>query len=246
MSIKIFVGRLMVFVLVLATPFAVVGLSVGGLRGLAISGLLLMTSLVFAAFSSEKGLQKVYRAQPGAPSGCSRSLNRVVANLGGIAPDIHSFMDPAPQALVVRGLFSPGAILLSEGLLGILSEEELRDLLNVAIQRIRNPEMPFRTLCAWLAHLTLVIAPRAWLGLLFGELKTNKRLGALNALCFLPVFSAAKFFVSLGRLPAENGAYDNAPRAFTQLSQLTSEVTNPGSGILHLVDPWTRRSLFPL
>ena len=99
---------------------------------------------------------------------------------------------------MARSPGSPGSILLSEGLLGALSESELRALLHACVRRLRTRGICFQSLCAWIAHLILEIAPRSWVELLFGELRWHDKLGVVGALCFVAVFTAAKFLSTWG------------------------------------------------
>jgi hypothetical protein len=235
-----FVWRLILFLTVTSLPFVATGFAFWQLRG-AIVALATFGLLVFAAvLRTERGILRVYRVRPEEPEGVGRSLERVLARLGGSVPRVFSFGDPAPQVLVVRGLFGPGSILLSEGVLGALTEEELRELLTAGVLRLRSRGIVFQSLCAWIAHRMLEFAPRSWVELLFGELRWHEKLGVFGALRFVVAYTAAKFFVGLGRTS------NNAPRALARLPVVGGEVVNPGSSILHFSAPWAERSLLVL
>lgn len=241
MSLLLLVRRLAVFVLAGALPCAAVGYSLGHVRGLLIAEAAFVLFVFLAAFRAEKAILKTYRVRSETPEGVGRSLDRVLSLLGGPEPRVFSFSDPAPQALVVRSPGGPGSILLSEGLLGALTEEELRSLLRAGVLRLRARGACFQSLCAWLAQLSLELAPKAWVELLFGELRWHEDLGAVGAVRFLMVYSLSKFFVGLGR-----AASIDAPHALVRLPSVAGEVSNPGSCILHFSDPWADRSLLRL
>lgn len=242
MSLLSLLARLALFGIVTVSPFALLGLAVGHTLGFACAWLLLALFLVTGcAVYAESGICRLYRARRDVPDSLRRSLDRVLASLGGGAPRVVSFCDPAPQALVVRGLGRRGTILLSEGLLGALTEDELRTVLSVGVSRLRSRGICFQSLCAWLAHLTLELAPESWLQLIFGEVRWHPNLGALGAVRFLILFSVAKFYVGVGRV-----SWDNAPRCFARLPAASGEVSNPGSCILHFSDPWGARALIGL
>ena len=226
----------------IALPFAALGYLAGHLRGVVIAEGFALTLALAAAIRAEKAFLRIYRVKPEPPASVQRSLDRVLAAMGGRGPKVFSFSDPAPQALISKGLGSRGSILLSEGLLGTLSEAELREILRASVLRLRSRGASFQTLCAWLTHLAFELAPQSWVGLLFGELRWHEGLGALGALRFLAVFSVARFFVDLGRSTGQG----DAPRGLTRLPPVAGEVTNPGSCILHFSDPWANRSLVPL
>lgn len=233
--------RLGVFVIAMELPAGALGFGFAGVRGAIGAAATAALVLLLAAWRAEKGILAIYRVRSEVPEGARRSLERVMTRHGGGTPRVFSFSDPAPQALVARGLASPGAILLSEGLLGALSEEELRELLDTSVRRLRSPGIRFQTLCARLAHLILEVAPRSWLEFVFGELRWHEALGAWGALRFMTVYSAAKFFARLGR-----GALVDAPRSLLRLPPVTGEIANPGTSILHFTQPWSSRSLLSL
>jgi hypothetical protein len=238
MSLLSLARRLFVFLLFTAIPFAALGFAIAELEGLACGLLVFALVLVFASAKAERGVLKIYHVRAKPPEGASRSLERVAVSMGGDAPRILSFSDPAPQALVTRGLSGPGSILISEGLLGALSEEELRELLRACVTRLRRRGVRFQTLCAWLSHGALELAPRPWIELVFGELRWHESLGVWGALRFVSIFSVSHFFADLGRV-----AVVDAPRALRRLPTTAGEVINPGSRFLHLKDPWASRGL---
>lgn len=233
--------RVLQLVIATALPIAAFGYLLGGYRGASIAALVSLLGMLIATYRAERGLLRIYRVREREVAGPRRSLDRVMDRIGGDSPRVFSFSDPSPQALVVRGLAGPGSILLSEGLLGALSEEELRELLKAAVSRLRAPGSRLQTLCAWLAHGVFELAPRPWLELFFGELRWHERLSPLGALRFLVVFATARFFIDLGRL-----ASVDAPRSIQRLPVVAGEVANPGSWILHFSNPWSDRSLLPL
>ena len=238
MSLLSLLRRLIVLCVTLSVPFAAVGAALDGRRGAIAGGLLLLALLTLAYLAAEPGIRRIYRVHREPPEGVSRSLERVLAVLGGPAPRVLTISDPAPLALVARGPWSNGAILLTEGLLGALTEEELRELLALAVRRLRGRGIGFQTFCAFVAHQAFELAPRSWVQLLFGELRWHDELGALSALRFAMVFAGARFFVQLGRTPRTN-----APHGLDRLPLILGEVGNPGSSILHFSAPWSPRAL---
>lgn len=245
MTLATLLRRVLILVLALALPAAAIGLALGRVRGLIAAEALLGVSLCVVVFRCEAGVLAAYRVQGSAPAGATRSLERVLAPLGGPTPRVRVFQHPSALALVARAPGAPGTILLSEGLLGILDESELRQLLTACVRRLRGRGMVFQTLCAWLAHLTLALAPRAWTEMWFGELREHPSLGPFDGLRFVASFSTARFLARLGRPQGASMATD-APRAYVHLSRWPAGLANPGTGLLHLADPWVHRSLLPL
>jgi hypothetical protein len=229
-----YLGRLILFSLAFALPPAVIGMTLAQLPGLLAAEILAALAMVFSLFRAEPALIRAFRAQEPATPGIHRSLERVIESLGGVAPEILVFGDTAAQALTVRSPFSHGTILVSEGLLGVLTEAELRQLLTASVNRLRARGMVFRSMCAWWAQLALWIAPRPWVELAFGKVEWHEALRPAAALRFLTSYSIARFFARLGRVTESD-----APQSYRRLSHWLGGGRNPGTAILHLDDPWS-------
>jgi hypothetical protein len=154
--------------------------------------------------------------------------------MGGVSPELYVFPDLAPQALVVKSLHGRGAILLSEGLLGLLTESELRELLINNVMRIRSPGMVFQSVCACIAHGVLALAPLKWQRILIEAPPAGGTLTAVSGLWFLALISVARALIQLSHAASMNL---NAPHSFIRSSALVRRVTNPGTCVLHHVDP---------
>lgn len=141
----------------------------GALAGFVVADFL----LILAAVRSEQGLERRLNATAEVPSGLGISFAmayREAVQDSGFElsrPRIAVFRDPVPAVLVVRGLGSSGVILLSQGLLGILDEKELRAVLRIALHRNEEPEWIFNCLCAYLGSALLGITPRSWRRIFF-------------------------------------------------------------------------------
>ena len=243
--------RALLLFLAFGAPVGVLGLALGGATGFLIAEALSLLSLLGFALRAESGVLRAYQVRETTPEGVRQSLARALATMGGAQkgkghpPQIRIFDHPSALALVVRSPGSPGTIILSAGLLGLLNESELRDLMGACVKRLRSRGVVFQSLCAWLAHGVLRLAPHAWREMWFGELRRSETLSPLGALRFVSIYSVARFFSRLGQQPQASQSVD-ALRVYVAHSRWASDLSNPGTGILHLVDPWARRSLLPL
>ena len=244
MSMGILITRVGALIIAVTAPMGVLGGAAWGVQGACVLVFITLMLLMTAAGFSERWVLSVYQAKSESPEGVRRSLERVLESMGGSSPRIQVSADLAVFALVVRSVGSPGTILLSEGILGTLTEEDLRQLLSLSVVRLRSRGMILQALCACLAHLTLSIAPQAWVNLLYGELRSHTQLQPLSALVFASLYSVARFFSWLGRMRPTLEI--DAPRSFVSLSGHPVVMINPGTRTLHLSDPWERRALLPL
>jgi heat shock protein HtpX len=201
------IKRAAVVIAVVATTslpaLAAAGAALGGRRAAVAGALLGLAALLTATLTAESGLMRVYgvsKAASGAENSLRFSLQRVIESVGGPSPAAVCFKELSPQALLIRGGFGPGVILVSEGLVGSLSEEELRVILTEGVLGLRRRGQTLRTVCVWLAHGLLSLAPVPWVELLFGELRWHEDLGVLSALRFTLMYSVARFLLRRGRM----------------------------------------------
>lgn len=136
----------------------------------------------------------ILRANPGfqaASEGLERILNTVtVDELGDLklpVPRLYVFPEPTPYVLVARSLGGSGVVLLSQGLLAMLTEREIQSVLRQAALRSSSPGVIFQTFCA-ISVLTLKrFTPKDW-----------SRLSPLSALRLAWFFPYLVFFQKLG------------------------------------------------
>src|SRR5690606_9906586 len=77
-------------------------------------------------------------------------------------PRIRIFVDPSPNVFVARSWMGQGTLYLSQGLLHLLTEQELRDVLRESMLRLDHPALVTSSYGAVLASLMLAKAPRHW------------------------------------------------------------------------------------
>src|SRR4051812_1101870 len=99
----------------------------------------------------ERRLRKIHGAKGPTPIGLKRSLSRVVARLGGQTPKIFVFSEVSPCAVVGRRFGGKGTILLSQGTIALLTEDELRAVIEACVHRTRERGIAIKTLAAILA-----------------------------------------------------------------------------------------------
>lgn len=96
--------------------------------------------------------------------GVSGALDQALAGTSAARkPRILISRDPLPRAWILRAAGGTGRILLTQGLLALLNEEELRAVLRCAVIRLAGARMPYRTFCASLAARLDLFLPRGGL-----------------------------------------------------------------------------------
>jgi hypothetical protein len=110
---------------------------------------------------------------------------------------------PTLQLLVIRSLGGNGLILISRGLLSLLSEKELRTVLWRAALRARRSDAPLRGLASWVALQLLGRAPEQWLNVTYG-LESGRRapgdLSVASVVHFMLLLPLIRLFVAMSML----------------------------------------------
>jgi hypothetical protein len=156
-------------------------------------------------FSLESRLIAFCEAEEIPSPGLSHSYRRALeeAAFAGPPPGLRVIPSPTLQLLIVRSLGGTGLVLVSQGVLGLLSENELRALLSRAALRTKRPDTPARSLASWIALLLLGNAPSQWLSVTYEVAPDRAAPGTLTPasvfrfLLFLPLI---RFFVAMSML----------------------------------------------
>ena len=108
-------------------------------------------------------LARMHQVQAAAP-GLEASLKRTLfeSGLGSQSIRLGSLPDPAPNAIVWRAPGKGTRLVLSQGLLERLDEEELRAVLVHAVRRSRQSSLPVTTFMVAIATRLLAFAPTPW------------------------------------------------------------------------------------
>ncbi len=267
-------SRFPILVFLVCAPLAGVGFAVAQNPGAAAGTLTGLLALLTISFCSERVILRKFSGTRELPMGLAKSLEYGMAGLADLEelrPKLAVFPSSAPNAVVVRELGSPGTLLLSQGLLALLSEPELRSILRLCAVELRSPGIRIRSLSAVLALWVLELAPRNWVetiltGRRIPKPNSKNSLGPFSAMLFLLLFPAARSFLALSRRsshftvllvnarqgPGAEPAYHwgrICSGALQRMSQTltTSNVTeNPGAAYLHVLVPWSQRTLFPI
>jgi heat shock protein HtpX len=251
-------GRLALFGLICSLPALVLGTALGGCSGAFIGVVLSLGSVLLVALTSEYLIAKVYQARAEIPRGLSRSLELTLSNIPGKRklPKLLIYSDPAPNILVIRSLGGSGSVLVSQGLIALLNEEELRAVFQFCLGRISTLGIVFQSVCSLLALWILTVSPHTWVNLVFVGRTLPSREEALlspfSALSFFVLFPLAQFFLNLGRFPKRRKEISQPESTFSRAMQKISLSIHIwgagkryGTSSLHLLHPNVGEMLFP-
>jgi hypothetical protein len=247
--------RLIFISILLMIPPALIGSAILGREGVIVGIILALTGIFVIAIGAEKGIILAHGATIEIPKGLKRSLEKILEELYQKKLRILIYPDPTPNALVIRSFGGSGTVLLSQGLVALLNEEEVRSVLRLCLVRIREPGIVFQSFCSLLAVWSLSFAPRLWVNLVFaGRTLTRieeRLLSPISAIGFLVLFPFARFLLNLGRPPFRGqtlhglgGASSSAIQKISQAVHLWGPGRTQGAFSLYLIDPVSGQMLF--
>lgn len=232
----------------------VLGASLFGRSGIALSLVFVLFALLVLAAYSEKGIARALQASLPSHPALERSLARAWKDLRaeGMRPQVRIIPDPAPNALTARSIFGRGTLFITQGLFTSLNEGELRAVLRVGAEACQEPGMVFRSLCSFLAIMTVKLMPLSVKNGLFRNalssipkknmfLTPSRTLLGWMAIPFLQLFMVSSLRRrSLVPAPA---SYNDATQKMDRVSRLFCPLGNPGASGLYLQDAWSAHVL---
>jgi len=178
------------------------GVVLYGPSGAIVAGVLVLGLLLLGYFFSSQFFLKQFRSSP-ASATMLKSLELAITGLEHQPPELVVVPSVSLCALALRDGSGKRLLILSQGLLAGLSEEELRAVLEFGTLIIDEKGTSFRCLSALIAMFLSKIAPRAW-NELFLEGKepvdSNPRnLSAVKAILFWCIMPGIAFFIRLSQ-----------------------------------------------
>jgi hypothetical protein len=198
-------------------------------------------------FSIEKEIAKYFPVEIKLSYGVE-GLTRQVANENHFpVPKIILFKDPVPNAVLARGLFGNGTLLLSRGLVEAYSESEFCLILEALMSRLYGRGIRTKTFFSLIAAKWVSLMPQKWVAF-FWEIpnkKNSHRLDFISGIYSVMLLSLSTLSLYLGRvfagilsIGASKTKRVEEPEFNIEFPVLTG---NPGIGPLYMVDPWAAR-----
>jgi heat shock protein HtpX len=191
------------------------GRAFGGERGM-------LMALIFAAimnfvsyFFSDKIALAMYRAQPITREDLPRVYNiveRLAQKVGLPTPKVYLIPNDSPNAFATGRNPNHASVAVTQGILGLLTDEELEGVIAHELGHVRNRDILISSIAATLAGAITFLAHIARWGMIFGGYggdRDDRRGGGIGALLmiFLAPFAAMLIQLAVSR-SREYGADD--------------------------------------
>jgi heat shock protein HtpX len=156
---------------VLTCLLVLAGGAIGGQQGMIIAFVLAFVMNVGSYWFSDKIVLSMYGAQP-VEEAQAPGLYRIVRELAAEAkipvPPIYIIQDDSPNAFATGRNPSHAAVAVTEGILRIMSEDELKGVLAHELSHVRNRDTLIMTIAATLAGAITYLAQMAQWAAIFG------------------------------------------------------------------------------
>jgi len=175
------------FLLVVLTCLLVlVGGAVGGRQGMAIAFLLALVMNFGSYWFSDKIVLSMYGAQP-VDEAQAPVLYRIVRELAAKAhipvPRIYIIQDDSPNAFATGRNPQHAAVAVTEGILRIMTEDELRGVLAHELSHVKNRDTLIMTIAATIAGAITYLAQMAqWAAIFGGGRRDNEEGGGSSVI----------------------------------------------------------------
>jgi hypothetical protein len=201
-----------------ATPTVFVGTQLAGRTGALVALVVTVLILVLSGGQLERLLCRIFSvsSRESFPEwdGARKTLSRIELpekweSETELMERISIYEDPLPGASVGRALGGQGRIFLSQGFIALASEEQVREVLRVALFRVREPGLTLKTFCACLSGLIYFVAQ--------GSREKNPIRSPGRSFLYLLLMPIAELFLLIS--PKRKSKYvANAPQSIAGVS----------------------------
>ena len=250
---------------VLTVLMIVVGGALGGQSGMMLAFVFALIMNGVSYWFSDKIVLRMYGAREISP-GQAPELYQLVRELAAQAqmpmPKLYIIPQQAPNAFATGRSLNHAAVAVTQGILQLLDEGELRSVLAHELSHVRNRDMLVSTVAAVLAGAISMIANIAQWGMIFGGRSSDER-GGGNLLVMLAMIIVAPIAALLIQMAIsrrrEYGADESGAeisrdplslaRALRKLQRGAETIpmdANPATAHLFIVNPLTGGGLAKL
>ncbi len=167
----------------LSALFLLIGRAVGGESGLIIAFGFAVVMNIGSYWFSDKIVLRMYRAQPveaGHP--LYRITERLAQRAGLPMPRVYVIPDMSPNAFATGRNPQHAAVAATEGILRLLTEEELEGVMAHELAHVRNRDILIRSVAATIGAAIMMLAHMAQFAAIFGGGRSDDRGGSPLAL----------------------------------------------------------------
>ncbi|GAB4337357.1 MAG: zinc metalloprotease HtpX [Candidatus Abyssubacteria bacterium] len=250
----------------LTVLLVLVGQAVGGTNGAVFAFVIALVMNMGAYWFSDKLVLTMYRAQPISPNQAPRLYSMVkelATNAGLPMPKLYLIPSQSPNAFATGRNPQNAVVAVTQGIVDLLSEEELRGVLAHELAHVRNRDMLVGSIAATLAGAISMLAFMArWAAIFggFGGRDDRDNGGAIGLLAAAIVAPIAAMLIQLAvSRTREYGADSSGARIAGSPYGLASALeklelaaqrrplqANPASAHLFIVNPLRGKSIWNL
>ena len=215
------------FLLVVLTCLLIlIGGAVGGRQGMAIAFVLALVLNAGSYWFSDKIVLGMYGAQPVTEAEAPQ-LYRIVRQLAAEAhipvPPIYIIQNDSPNAFATGRNPQHAAVAVTEGILRIMNEEELRGVLAHELSHVRNRDTLIMTIAATIAGAITYLAQMAqWAAIFGGGRRSDENGGGGSAIGALLMAILAPFAAMLIQMAISRSREYQADASGAQLCHRAS------------------------
>lgn len=247
----------------LTVLFLVIGLLLGGRQGMVIAfGLAVVLNFISYWFS-DKIVLKIYRAREISEADNPR-LYRIVSHQSQMAnlpmPRVYIIPSGSPNAFATGRNPSHAAVAATEGILSILSDDELEGVIGHELAHVKNRDILTQTIAATVAGAISMLASMARWSAIFGGVGSRDERGGGNGIAILVmaiVAPIAAMFIQMAISRSREYAADaegarisgkplslaNALRKLHEGSRRRPLAANPSTAHMFIVSPLSGHGL---
>ncbi|HAR41064.1 MAG TPA: hypothetical protein DCS07_00255, partial [Bdellovibrionales bacterium] len=207
--LKILARAIQLFIYAAAIPCAI-GAVLGGRNGAALCLSLVIVLLLLGYFISTRIFLRRFASTSATPT-LLKSLELATVGLNQELPELVTVPAVSLSALALRDGTGHAVLVVSQGLLAGLSEDELRATFRRGVLKVYEKGTPLRCLAALVSMLLLRFAPQSWSDLILqgeephpvaqpcGTAPERPHLTALGAIAFWCVVPGISHFIRLSQ-----------------------------------------------
>ncbi len=257
--------RTFILLAALTALLVFIGGALGGRSGMFIAFAIAMAMNFGSYWFSDKIVLRMYNAQEAGPSSELYGLVRTLATRAGLPmPKVYIIPEAQPNAFATGRNPEHAAVAATEGVMRLLSREELSGVIGHELAHIKNRDILIGTIAATIAGAISMIANMAQWSMIFGGGRSSDEeeggrglIGGLAMIIIAPIAAMLiQMAVSRSReyIADEDGAriagnprfLSNALRRLHQSAQQLPMNANPATAHMFIVSPLTGGGLMRL
>lgn len=258
--------RTTVLMALLTALIVVIGQLIGGRQGMLIALLVAAGMNFFSYWYSDKIVLKMYNAQEVGPQEAPE-LYGIVQTLCGRAhlpmPKVYVIPQEAPNAFATGRNPEHAAVAVTEGLIKLMSREEIMGVLAHELAHVRNRDILIGSIAATMAGAVMMLADMARWSAIFGGGRRDEEgggggglglilmsiLAPLGAMLIQMAISRSREYMADATGASFAGTPDGLARALEKLGAYSKRLpmdASPSTAHMFIVNPLSGRSLMSL